>query len=245
MEIRKRLNAKKVRIKDIVSGKYFAGSKEEMKPSFVVTPFGQSISRVSIIATVIDKFVNEDGKYASITLDDGSAAMRVKVFGDDVGMLKKLNVGDIVAAAGKLKEYNGEVYVNGEFIKKVEDANYETMRKLGVLNELLEQKKTIDEIKELKEQLPEEELIEYVKGKFSMNDETVKFVLENLKVVKEVDYKPKLLKFIESLDEGNGVETSKLLELSDLSENIIDSVINELMAEGSLYEPRPGILKKI
>lgn len=245
MEIKKRMSAKKARIKDIVSGKYFAGSKEDMMPSFVITPLGQRLSRISIIATVTDKFLNEDESYASVTVDDGTAAVRVKTFREGVGMLKKTEVGNLVAVTGKLKEYNGEVYVSGEFVKKIDDANYESMQKLEILNELLEQKKIIDEIKNLKEQMPEDELKEYAKDKFGMDNEAIAFVLENLKVVKEVDYKPKILKLIESLDEGKGVEISKLLELSDLPENIIDNTLNDLLNSGDLFEPTAGRLKRI
>ena len=53
-----RLTAKKVQISDIVNGKYFPGNKEEMKPSYVITPFGQKISRVNLVATVTDKFLS-------------------------------------------------------------------------------------------------------------------------------------------------------------------------------------------
>jgi len=241
----KRLVAKKVRISDIVNGKYFHGSKEEMKPSYVITPFGQKISRVNLIASVIEKFVSEDENYSSITIDDGTEAIRVKVFRDDIKILKEIEPGELSIVIGKIKEYNEETYISGEIVKKVEDMNFESLRKLEILNILLDRKKIIDEIKELSSKMPEEELRYYAKNKFGLNEEELEVIVENLRVVKEVDYKPKILELIESLDEGEGVEISKILELSDLPENVIENAINELLSSGSLYEPNPGILKKV
>lgn len=241
---KKRLTAKKVRIVDIVNGKFFPGSKEEMRPSYVITPFGQKISRVNLIATITDKFLSDDENYCSITIDDGTEAVRVKTFRENVDLLKDMESGNLVLVIGKLKEYNNEVYVNGEIIKKVEP-NYESMRKLEILNELVEQKKNVVEIKNLIEQMSEEELKEYVKNKFGMDEESLQVVRENLRVVKEIDYKPKILELIGSLDEGKGVEIGKIFELSDLPENVIESAINELLASGILFEPQVGLLKKV
>lgn len=238
----KRLTAKKVRICDIVNGRYFPGSREDMRPSYVITPLGQKISRVNLIASVTEKFLSEDENYSTITIDDGTEAIRVKTFRENVSLLKNIKPGDIVLVIGKIKEYNEEVYVNGEIIRKVEDVNYESLRKLEILNQLVEQKKAIEGIKKLFGKVPEEELKNYAKSK---GIENLDAIIENLKATKEIDYKPKVLKLIESLDEGEGVEISKILELSDLPENVIEKAINELLASGEIFEPSPGVLRKI
>lgn len=240
-----RLTAKKVRISDIANGKYFSGSREEMKPSYVITPFGQKISRVNMVATVTDKFLSEDENYSAVTIDDGTEAIRVKTFKENVDLLRNIEPGELVLVIGKIKEYNGEVYVNGEVIRKVQDPNYENLRKTEILNELVESKKIIEEIKSLLGQMTEEELKGYAKNKFGIEEESLQVVLENLKVVKEIDYKPKMLELIESLDEGKGVEIGKILDLSDLPENVIESTIDELRASGCVFEQSPGILKKV
>lgn len=244
MADKKRLTAKKVRIVDITSGKFFPGSKEDMKPSYVITLSGQRISRVNLIATVTDKFLSEDGNYCTITVDDGSEAIRVKTFKENVELLRDVEPGDLVLVMGKIKEYNNEVYVNGEIARKV-DVNYENLRRLEILNDLIDQEKTVKEIKNLVEQMSEEELKEYVKSKFEMDEESLQVVREGLKVVKEVDYKPKILELIGSLDEGEGLEIGKILELSDLPENVIENAINELLSSGMLFEPSPGKLRKV
>ena len=240
-----RLTAKKVRISDIVNGKYFPGSKEDMKPSYIITPFGQKVSRVNLIATITDKFLSEDENYSAVTLDDGTDAIRVKVFKEDVDLLKNVEPGELILVIGKIKEYNGEVYINGELVKKVQDANYENLRKAEVLNDLLGSKKMVDEVKGMIGKMDEEELKKNAKNKFGIDDETFQAIMENLKAVKEIDYKPKMLELIESLDEGDGVEIGKILELSDLPENLIEKTIDELLSSGTLFEPSPGFLKKV
>jgi RPA family protein len=242
---KKRQPAKKVRIFDIVNGKYFAGSKEEMKPSYVITALGQKVSRINLLATVIDKFVSEDQNYAAIRIDDGTEVIRGKAFKEDVKLFEGIELGDLVTVIGKLKEYNNEVYVNVEIVRKITDANLEGLRKLEILNELVEQKKAVDEIKDLLDNMSEEELKGYVKDKFGMDEETLNVVRDNLRVSKEIDYKPKILELIKNLDEGNGVDVVKIFQLSDLPENVIESSINELLAKGMLFEPRPAVLKVV
>jgi RPA family protein len=239
----KRLTAKKVRISDILNSNYFPGSKEDMKPSYVITPFGQKISRVNLVGTITEKFDGEDSNYSSVTIDDGTDAIRVKTFGEGTKILANFGIGNLVLVIGKVKEYTGELYVNGEVVKKVEP-NYESLRKLEILDSLIEQKKIVEEIKKLREQMSEEELLNYVK-RFDMDVECLQTILENLKVVKNVDYKPKILELIASLDEGDGVEIGKILDLSDLPENVIEKAINELLASGDIFEPIVGRLRKV
>jgi len=78
-----------------------------------------------------------------------------------------------------------------------------------------------------------------------MDEACLKFVLENLNKEKAIDYKPAILKLIESLDKGEGVEIGKIFELSNLPENEIEKAIDELLSSGELFEPKPGVLKRV
>jgi RPA family protein len=238
-----RLPAKKVRIFDVVNGKFFSGNREEMKPSYLITPFGEKISRVNLIATVIDKFLSDDENYSAITIDDGTGSIRVKGFKEKANLLKNLKPGDLVLAIGKIKEFGGEIYINAEIVRKV-DPNFENLRKLEILDKIIQQKKIVEEIKSLANQTSEEELKDYVKEKFGLDEECLRAILE-FKQVNEVDYKPKVLELIKNLDEGDGVEIGKILELCNLPENIIEDAINELLSSGVLYEPVVGRLKLV
>ncbi len=239
----KRYVAKKVRISDITNGKYFSGSrgdgKNDYNPSYVITPLGEKVSRVNIVATVIEKFVSDSGNYASLTIDDGTDAIRAKAFGTDVDMFEKIDKGSLVIVVGKVKEYQGEIYINTEIVRTVEP-NYESLRRLELLDSISSRKALIDNLKKLRRHVSEEDLKEHAK-RFGIDDDTLSVILEK----KEVDYKPKVLNIIETLDDGEGVEITKLFDIIKLPDPEIERAIDELLADGLIYEPKPGKFKKI
>jgi RPA family protein len=239
----KRLPAKKVRIFDIINGKYFHGSKEEMRASYVITSLGERISRVNLIGSVTEKFLSEDGSYSSITIDDGSEAIRVKAFKEDVNLLGNIETGDLILVVGKVKEYNGEIYINVEIVKKTTDKNLESLRRLEIIEKVVDQKKIAEELKGLATQVSEEELKSYADEKYLIDEESLKAILESKKL--EVDYKPKILEVIGSLDTGEGVEIGKMFEVLDLPENVIENTLDELLNQGFIFEPFPGKIKKV
>jgi hypothetical protein len=230
-----RLTAKKVRVSDVLNGKFFYGSKEGMKPSYVIS-LGMKFSRANLVGTVTDKFFSEDGSYASLTIDDGTGAIRIKGFREKTALLAAVEKGDLVLAVGKVKEYNGERYVNCEVVRKI-DINYESLRKLEIAEELQKQKKLVENARSDLEKMNEEE----VKEKYGIDEEVLQAIRETV----EVDYKPKVLEILSSLDEGDGVEIAKLFEIVSLPENVIEKTLDELISEGYVYEPTPGKIKKI
>ncbi len=138
-----RMPALKVTIADIVSGRWM--KMEGMQASYVETAAGQRISRARILSTIVSKFTSEDGSFTSITLDDGTETIRGKVFQGSL-LLAKAQQGDIVDAIGKVKEYNGEIYLNMESAYRISDPNLELLRRLELLSR---PKVQIEENKEL------------------------------------------------------------------------------------------------
>jgi len=238
----KRLVAKKVRIADLTKGKYFSSNKEKMEAAYVITLFGENISRANLLGTVTDKFVNDTGSYASITIDDGTDVIRIKAFKDSVWLFDGVRTGDAVVVIGKVKEYQGETYVNAEIVRVIpqEEAGYENLRRLEILEKLNEQNETVESIRRVREHLSEEEVKEYAK-RVGLGEEALEVVLKE----REIDYKPKILEILSSLDEGNGVDILKLFEISNLSDVIIERAIDELLEDGDLFEPSPGRFKVI
>jgi len=244
MEI-KRIPAIKTRIVDIANGKYFSAEKEKMKAAYVITTFGQKISRLNLIATIIDKFTAEDSNYCSLTLDDGTSLLKAKAFKEDVKILSDFELGDLILVIGKLREYNGEIYINAEATRKILDANFEVLRKFEILQELKKRKIIVNELRNLANQTSEEELRVYAKKRYDIEEDALHFILESSKVEKVEDYKPSLLEVISRLDEGRGVEINKIFEVANLPESVVENTLNELLANGSLYEPTVGVLKII
>src|SRR3989338_5666035 len=105
---RKRITSVNARISSIGSGKFVA--QEGFNPNYVLSDAGERLSRVRVLATVVDKFVAETGKFASVTLDDGTDTIRAKVF-TALSMLENISTGDTVDVIGRIKEYNEEVYM--------------------------------------------------------------------------------------------------------------------------------------
>ena len=238
-----RLPAKKLRIVDIVNGKYVEGNGIEKRPSYVITPLGIKASRVNIFGVVVDTFLNEEKTYGSLILNDGTEAIRVKLFKEKTKFIEKLSPGDKVLVIGKIRNFNGEIYVNGEVVRKVEEEGFEKYRKLELEKIEKKQRKVAEDLKILSEKIEFEELKKYAQEKYGMDEETLTFVL-SFKTVEE-NNKEKVIELLKKLDEGDGVEIGKIFEVINLPEKLIEQIIDELWNEGKIYEPVPGKFKVV
>lgn len=136
-EIRKRNVAFKLRIGDILKGRSMVS---EGKFLFLELPSkddsgepgSKKVVRVNVIANCVDKFVQEgEKKYATLTVDDASGQFKLKAFGDDVGMFRDIVQGDTLQIIGNVREWNGELYVIAEVVKKI-DSRWLLVRKLEI-----------------------------------------------------------------------------------------------------------------
>jgi len=127
---KKRNVAFKMRIGDVLKGKPMV---DEGK--FLFLEVGdKKISRINVLANCVDKFIQEgDKKYASVTIDDASGQIRLKAFGDDVAILKEVLQGDTLQVIGNVREWNGELYLIPEVVKRV-DPRWLLVRKLEIQN---------------------------------------------------------------------------------------------------------------
>jgi RPA family protein len=238
----KREPAVKLRIKDILNGKFFPGERETMKPSYIITPFGKKASRVNVLATITDKFVSENENYVSFTLDDGTASIKAKAFKDVVNLVNNLEIGDRAIFIGKVREWNGDLYINIEIARKVEDPNYESYRRLELIKEILPYKRMISELRSLREKMSEEEFVKEAKKRFGLEEDVVAFLLER-KEEEEKDYKAEVLKILKELDKGEGVEVLTLFEIMKLPAQTLDAILTELLAENKIEEIEAGKIR--
>ncbi len=242
---KKRLTAVKTRIRNVTEGKYVV--REGFEPNYVLTKKGEQISRVRVLATVVDKFVSETGKFASITLDDGTDTIRAKVF-NAVSMFDNVANGDIADVIGKLREYQGEIYVAPEVIAKHENPNYELLRELELRYQENEWNKKRNLVFEYQKQMSDvDELKKYMLERFGVPAEEVEAIMQSQEVIEEqeIDDKSKVIDLIVKLDGGQGCDYSELIHASGLNEEVIDTVVNELLSEGICFEPKPGKIKKL
>jgi len=238
-----RQNARSVRVSDVASARFFQGDRDSMRPGYVINIFGESVSRAKVVASVVEKFLSEDGRFASATLDDGTGAIRARVFAGELKIIEDVGVGDLVLLVGRMKNYNGENYVAPDFLRKLDDPNHETLFRLEVLSNISEKKKIVDDLRKARDQTSEEELKSYALEKYGLDADSLQEIVQS--EGPRIDYKPMILDMIGMLDDGKGVEIGKLLEESKLDESMVESAINGLLASGDIYEPTAGRLKKV
>ncbi len=257
--------ATKIGIKDIADGE-FVRSTERWEPNYLVTSFNPKVSRVRVLATVVSTFVSEDKNFSTITLDDGSDTITVRGFEEDREILDGVNLGDIVDVVGKVKEYQEERYITPESIWKIDDPNWELVRRLELLSKTKgqssiqevettpEEKVKFEDESKLEEtssnipQAGEIEVVEEVIGVEPVKEppkEGTQDKPETPSEGKDTDKKSSILKLIRNMDEGDGVKYVTLLRESKLDEDALESVLNDLMADGDVYEPKIGRFKGI
>ncbi len=220
LKTKKRVASRKIWIKDIIDSK-FVKSPGGWEPSYIEVD-GEKISRVNVVATVVSKFLSEDGNYGSVTLDDGTETIRVKAFGPDVVKLKNIMYGSIVRFIGKAKEYNEETYLSPEIVRALEDQNWLVVHKL----EVGQPKTGAPKPEDVKPDMDEEVAIETIKNE-------------------DISVQKKVLDIIRSLDAGGGAEVNGVVERSKLGTEDAMNIIVGLLKVGDVYEPVKGRLKAL
>lgn len=115
-------------IAPLINGQ-FVSAEGDFLQDFVVVG-DKKISRVNLIGTVVDVFINQDSSFGSITLDDGTATIRVKVFRENIKNLRAIRGGELVNCVGMVKKYNEEINISGEVIRLLDDPHWLLVRQL-------------------------------------------------------------------------------------------------------------------
>tara|TARA_Y100000310_G_C20646160_1_gene796707 strand:+ start:140 stop:808 length:669 start_codon:yes stop_codon:yes gene_type:complete len=211
--------AYKVWLASLHSSEYV--KQEGWDPNYVVLG-GKQVSRVHVVATVVSKFVADDGNYGALTIDDGSETIRVKAFGPDVKRVENAKVGELVRFVGKVKEYNEEVYLSPEIVKPLNSPNWLIAHQLE-LGEMPAREST-DTSSTKQESLA----TDAIKEEKTVVDESVN---------------TKILALIKELDIGDGAASDDVVKNLGVSLEEAKPKIAELLASGEIYEPKKGMLK--
>jgi len=217
-----RQTAYKVWIADLANGEYINPGGEWV-PNYVQVN-DKKVSRVNIIANSIAKFQNEEGTYISLTLDDGSDNITLKVWNEDTKILEDIGIGDMILTIARVRQYNNQIYLVPEIVKKLEKPDWMILRKKELMEEYGErvQAETVQE-------KPEEVTIqeETVEDNSSENERQT------------------ILNLIAKTDTGEGVEITQIATESNLDEQTTNSLIQDLLKEGEIFEIKPGKIKLI
>ncbi|MBT3985480.1 hypothetical protein HOD38_05230 [archaeon] len=177
---------------------------------------GKKVVRVNLIASVIDRF--DSGNYSMLMIDDGSDSIQLKVWGEDAWLLEGKQVGDMVLVSGRLGEYQEEVYVRPEIVKKLDSYDWALLRRLELIKEY---------------GVPDKrEKVEVVEKEHK----------EESEVEPSLAIREKVVSLIEKYDEA---EEERLVSEIGLPKEQVDKAIQELLKEGEVYMPRPGYLRMV
>jgi hypothetical protein len=201
------------------------------------------------LATVVEKNIREDQTYGSLRLDDGTETIRVKAWRQDVPTIAGIKVGDLIDVIGRVREYEGEIYLTPEVLARVEDPNWELVREL----EILEMRRQLVRKGKRPRPKPRAELeirkLEVEAPAVSREAESIVETIEELEeeplpqVPDEV--KKKVLLAFEKLDKGGGVSTADLAAELDMPTAEVDDALRVLIAEGDIFEPKPGRFRRL
>lgn len=222
----KRQVAHKMRIGDMLNGNIIYNGDRFS----ALEALNKRISRVNLICNIVDKYSNPEKSYNSITVDDGTGQIKVKAFSDSSILLENLEIGDTVRIVGWLRFYNDEIYVAPEIALRM-DPKWGYVRKLELIKEYGEFKDQAIEVSQVKQPAApvqqEEEII--VKEK----------------VLDEESQSPKAVILKKIKENKEGIDIEQLILALKFPVNEIHEFISSLIADGEIYEPRPGYLRSL
>ena len=221
----------------------YTRSPDSTEPSYLLTPWGERVTRVRVMGTVVDKFVRDDQNYANLRIDDGTETVSVRAWQDAVKELDLYKVGDTVDVIGRVREYSGEIYLTPELIIRVDDPNWELVRELEILTEKRRAlKRGVRPQLAAKLQLGQmgAQQTTIAAGTFEGADEAE--VEQPLPAVTD-EVKGKVVLAIEKLDSGTGVEPEKISSELNLDINAVNDALRVMFVNGEVFEPVTGRFK--
>ncbi|MGQ9788026.1 MAG: OB-fold nucleic acid binding domain-containing protein [Candidatus Hadarchaeaceae archaeon] len=221
-----------MRIKDIVLGQYVR-SPDGTQPSYLLTPWGEQVTRVRVMGTVVDRFLREDQSYATLRIDDGSETVSIRAWQEAAKDLEKFKLGDIIDVIGRIREFNGEIYLTPELLIRVEDPNWELVRELEIIAMRRGDMAAGVQPKFIKVE-PRDQDITAPRDVVEAEEAE-----EPLPVVSD-ELKKKVAIAIEKLDTGSGVESITIANELNLSLSQINDVLRVMFVEGDIFEPATG-----
>lgn len=222
-----RQNAYKLWIAEIISADYIR-EDGEWEPNYLDVK-GVKVTRVNVIGTITEVFANATADYATITIEDGSAQIAIRAFKEDVKLVIGVNIGDSILIIGRPKQYQNEIYLVPEIVKKLDNPAWMKVRKAELLQTRgnIQQKSLLIVPPEASDREAREELI-----------------ATNTPLRGDEGTRQKLLNILEKQGEL-GMDIDVLIKDSETEEGEAEKIIEELIKEGEIYMSRPGVLKII
>ncbi|MEK6812683.1 MAG: OB-fold nucleic acid binding domain-containing protein [Nanoarchaeota archaeon] len=217
--------AYKVWIQNIVTSP-FIEQAGEWDPNYIAFQEKQ-VSRVNIIATIVEVYQDTEKGFANITVDDGSATIRVKAFKDDLYLIKDCKPGDLVNVIGRIRKYQDEVYLSPEIVAKLSNPNWELLRKAELLRDIGKYSHEVpafDGKRDLYIEVAEQK-------------QTVQETLDPSAAVRQ-----KILTYIEKQEESS---IQGVIGILEIPQEEAQALVKELLKDGEIYQSRPGYVRLV
>lgn len=107
--------AYKVPINQLLNNEFI--QQEGWNPNYIQIK-EKKVSRVNLIATIIDKQVSSS--LATITIDDSTGKIQARAFNEEIKKVENVNIGDPVLLIGRPRKFNESLFITIEIIKKID-----------------------------------------------------------------------------------------------------------------------------
>ena len=203
----KRQTAYKCSISTLNTGVFI--KKQGWESSYLMTEYGD-FSRVNIMAVVVSK---DD---TSCVLDDSTSQINGRMF-DKTEQMLPIIIGDVVMIVGRPRDFNNQIYLTIELIKKI-SPSWVAYRKKEL--SLIQKIRKLDDLPKVEKKILEPEIID---NKSSLGS------------------KDKVAQVIKALDTGNGANIEDVLRLSKIQNG--EEIISDMMMRGEIFELKAGYIK--
>ncbi len=204
----KRQTAYKCSIITLTNGVFI--KKQGWESSYLMTEYGD-FSRVNLMAVVVSK---DD---TSVVLDDGTGQISGRIF-DKTEQMLPIVVGDVVLVVGRPRDFNSQIYLTIELIKKI-SPSWVAYRKKEL--SLIQKVRTSEDFPKIEKKMALEPEIVETHGSLGSKD--------------------KIAQLIKALDNGNGANIEDVLKLSGISN--CEDFISDMMMRGEIFELKAGYVK--
>jgi hypothetical protein len=135
------MTAIRATVSDITKGQF----GEDSGP-FVISPYGIELRRVALLGFIVDQRSGQgtQGKYAYITIDDGTDTIKAWAWDINVDSLERVERNILALVIGRVKSFKDDIYVAPEIIREIEDPNFMTYHMLERYHTILVQGGTHD-----------------------------------------------------------------------------------------------------
>lgn len=163
--------------------------------------------------------------------------------------LSGFNVGDLIDVIGRVREFEGEVYLVPDFIFRVEDSNWELVRELEILRA-----RRLALAQGVRPQPKREAKLEPRKLQIELSP-TSPEVEPTIETIEEVEAPPlpevpdetkrRVILAIEKLDKGEGTAPTDIAAELDLHQADVEDALRVLIVDGEIFEPRAGRFRRL